>query len=218
MGGKGKHHHHGGHGRRGFRRFRGGPVILDYGPEYFEPACVRVVGPLGPYWHCPPTSNEAGHIPFADTMGLEAGFLPTFVLPDDARRAIQENEAGYDRLNLAITGSGAAPEFKASWSIQYAAFKTFATGAKADVGFFNTTAVMDQNDRFASQLIDWNKNFATVAGVPAPGPLPPPPGQGVPDRSEKQSVLSEATVLVLAGAALAAIVVFGGRSRPSLVF
>jgi hypothetical protein len=144
----------------------------------------------------------------SDTMGA-GDILPTFVTPDDARKAIDETDAGYERMNIAILGSSTPPEFKASWGLQYAGWKTFATGARATVGFLNTKAVMDQNDRYQSQLADWNKSFALVGGK-APGPAPADPGQGVPDKNAA-SFLSGSTGLVLAGAALAAILVFGPR-------
>ena len=115
-------------------------------------------------------------------------------------------------MNIAILASTSAPpEFKASWGLQYATWKTFATGARATVGFLNTKAVMDQNDRYTSQLQDWGKSFALVGGQ-APGPTPPAAGQGVPD-SSAASFLSGSTGLILAGALLAGIVVFGRFSK-----
>ena len=92
-----------------------------------------------------------------------------------------------------------------------AGWKTFATGARATVGFLNTKAVMDQNDRYTAQLGDWAKSFALVGGTP-PGPIGQPAGQGVPNNS-LGSLLSGSTGLILAGALLAGVVVFGRYSK-----
>lgn len=212
----GKGHHHGGHhgGRRRFGRSFGTVDVVDSFPDYVTSDCYRELLPDGSFvWRCPERIGEAmGYSPeylrVSDTMGA-GDILPTFVTPDDARKAIDETDAGYERMNIAILGSSTPPEFKASWGLQYAGWKTFATGARATVGFLNTKAVMDQNDRYQSQLADWNKSFALVGGK-APGPAPADPGQGVPDKNAA-SFLSGSTGLVLAGAALAAILVFGPR-------
>lgn len=207
-------HHGGGHrgGRGGgFRRgFGGRTVVLDYGPDYFDPGCVRVLRPDGTYeYRCPPTSYSDAMGVFrggpyylqSDTMGA-GDILPTFVTPDDARKAIDETDAAYERFNLSVLASTTAPpEFKASWGVQYAGWKTFATGARATVGFLNTKAVMDQNDRYQAQLGDWSKSFALVGGV-APGPAPAAPGQG----TGEPLTLGGMTGLLVAGAVLAAVV------------
>jgi hypothetical protein len=193
-------------------------TVLDTLPDVIESDC---------YWERLPdgrmvrrcASDEASgpgaaYCRYAETMGLEAGdILPTFVSPDDARKAIDETDAGYERMNIAILASmNAPPEFKASWGIQYATWKTFATGARATVGFLNTKAVMDQNDRYASQLQDWGKSFSLMGGQ-APGPVPPTPGQGVPSETSLGGFLSGSTGLILAGAALAGILVFGRYAK-----
>ena len=214
----GGHHggHHGGHRRgRGFRRGFGSVTVLDSLPDVIESDC---------YWERLPdgtrirrcASDEvsgpgAAYCRYAEAMGA-GDLLPTFVTPDDARKAIDETDANYERLNIAILASTSAPpEFKASWGLQYAGWKTFATGARATVGFLNTKAVMDQNDRYTSQLQDWGKSFSMVGGTP-PGPVSQPSGQGTPTTGIA-SFLSGSTGLVLAGAALAGILVFGRMTK-----
>jgi hypothetical protein len=137
----------------------------------------------------------------------EAGdLLPTFVTADDARRYIDETDTGYSRLNTAIATSSASPDFKAAWAIQLAGWTTFATGARATVGFLNAKAVMDQTDRWAAQLQDWSAAFAKAGGM-APGPAPPSPGQG----TGKPTSLGDLTGLIVAAGVVAAIVIFGPR-------
>jgi hypothetical protein len=141
---------------------------------------------------------------------MGAGDLfPTFVTPDDARHAIDETEAGYDRLNATILGSSTPPEFKASWGADYVAYKAFAAGARASVGFLNTKAVMDQNDRYQQKLKDWSTSFALTSGSPAPGPAPSAPGQGTGEQMTLSSLFSGTTGLIVAGAALAAVLLLG---------
>lgn len=138
----------------------------------------------------------------------EAGDLfPTIVSPDDARRYIDETDTAYDRLNTSILASTVAPpEFKASWTLQYGGWKTFAAGAKASVGILNTKAVMDQTDRWATQIADWHGAFKKIGGTPA-GPSPMAPGQG----TSSPKPLGELTGLIVAAGVVAAIVIFGPR-------
>ena len=213
-------HHHGGHhggGRRGRRGGFGSVTVLDTLPDVIESDCYWERLPDGRMVRRCPTDAQgpgASYVRYSDAMGLGAGDLfPTFVSPDDARKAIDETDAGYERMNIAILASTSAPpEFKASWGLQYATWKTFATGARATVGFLNTKAVMDQNDRYASQLQDWGKSFALVGGQ-APGPTPPAAGQGVPGETSLGGFLSGSTGLILAGAALAGILIFGRYAK-----
>jgi hypothetical protein len=130
-----------------------------------------------------------------------SGVLPTFVTPDDARRYIDEVDAGYARLDTAIQASVVAPsDFKISWGIQLATWKAFAISGKATVGWLNTTAVMDQTDRFNDQLKNWFTGFTAVGGT-APGPPPSAPGQGVPGTTNPTADMTKlVTAIAVAGA------------------
>ena len=184
------HAHHGG-GYRGFggRRGRGATTVyLENVPDvvYCDGSVVNGV--------CIP-DREAGDI------------LPTFVTPDDARNYIDEVNAGYARLDQAIQASTTAPpDFKTSWVIQNAAWIAFSVPAKATVGYLNTTAVMQQTDRFNDQLKNWFSGFASVGGTP-PGPPPTSPGQGLPGTTSTADV----TKLVTAIGVTAAIVLLGPK-------
>jgi hypothetical protein len=140
---------------------------------------------------CIPDRNQAGDI------------LPTFVTPDDARRYIDEVDAGYRRLDTAIQGSNAVDTtWKTSWGIQLGTWTAFALPAKTSVGWLNTTAVMDQTDRFNDQLKNWYANFQTMGGTP-PGPPPTGPGQGVPGTT---NTTADLTKLVTAVGITAAVI------------
>lgn len=177
-------HAHGGHhrGSGGGRRGHGQNVVyLDVVPDavYCDGSIINGI--------CIP-DREA------------SGVLPTFVTPDDARRYIDEVDAGYRRLDTAIAGSQAPADFKVSWGIQMGAWTAFALPAKASVGWLNTTAVMDQTDRFNDQLKNWFAGFASVGGTP-PGPPPSPPGQGIPGTSNTTADLTKlVTAVAVAGA------------------
>ncbi len=132
----------------------------------------------------------------------EAGdLLPTFVTPDDAKAYISETDSGYNRLNATILASTVSPAFKEGWIVQLASWKTFATGARESVGWLNTKAVMEQTDRFARDLADWNTSFTKAGGVPV-GPSPGQPGQGT-DKPD----LGGITNLVLAVGGVALLVI-----------
>lgn len=170
----------------------------------------------------PPTDDPEPKIPQAGMTFFEndddvylkksqAGdFLPTFVTPEDAKRYLNEVDAGYSQLDTAIQSSVLPPlDFKASWGIQLASWKTFYGSAMATVGWLNTVAVMQQTDRFQNQLIEWRKSFASIGGTP-PGPNPLPPGQGVPGSGNPTSDIVKTVAAV---GAVAAIIIFG----PALV-
>jgi hypothetical protein len=130
-----------------------------------------------------------------------SGVLPTFVTPDNARAYIDEVDAGYRRLDTAIASSSTAPpDFKTSWGIQLATWTAFALSGKASVGWLNTTAVMDQTDRFNEQLKNWFTGFQAVGGTP-PGPPPTTPGQGVPGTTNTAADMTKlVTAVAIAGA------------------
>ncbi len=146
--------------------------------------------------------------PVEERLSLDdAGdIFPTFVTADDAKRYIDETDTGFDRLNVAILASTAPADFKTSWALELGGWKTFATGARAAVGWLNAKAVMEQTDRWAAQLVDWRASFSKIGGS-APGPAPLPPGQGAPS----SSAVGDVTTLVVALGVLAAIVTFGPR-------
>jgi hypothetical protein len=181
-------HHHG----PGGRRFRGGgdsrAFYIEQVPDVIY-CDVDVVNGV-----CLP--REAGDI------------LPTFVTPNDARRYIDEVDAGYRRLDTAIQGSNAADAtWKASWAIQIGTWTAFALPAKSSVGWLNTTAVMQQTDRFNDQLKNWYANFQSLGGAP-PGPPPVGPGQGVPGTTNPTADL---TKLVTAIGVTAAVILIAPK-------
>lgn len=131
--------------------------------------------------------------------------LPTLVLPDDARKYIDQVDADYARFNLAVTTSTTVlASFQAQWTVQFASWKAFSVGARASVGFLDTKAVMDQTDRWAAQLVDFSKAFIAAGGTLV-GPGPSSPGQG----TGGTLPLSDVTKLVLAVGAVAGILILG---------
>lgn len=182
------HHGHGGHAR--FRGGRGGArtVFVDVVPDavFCDGDVVNGV--------CVPYRDQAGDI------------LPTFVTPDDARRYIDEIDVAYARLDGSIQPSSVPADFKSAWTVQFSAWRAFAVGAKATVGWLNTTAVMQQADRFLEQLKGWQTSFVQAGGS-SPGPMPVPPGQGVPGASPVTP--GSLTALVVAVGGLAALMMFG---------
>jgi hypothetical protein len=176
---------------------------VDYGPDYITDDC---------YWERLPTGELVKRCPLG-SMGA-GDILPTIVTPSDAKAAIDQTESGYDQLNLSVLASNAPPEFKGSWAIQYANAKTFATGARASVGFLNTTAVMQQNDKYQQQLVDWGKSFAAIGGaVPAGATLPP--GQAAPGTGENSlaNIFGSATGLVVATGVVLAGIYLAGHAK-----
>ena len=134
--------------------------------------------------------------------------IPTFVTPEDARRYIDEVDAGYARLDSAVLASTVSSDFKTSWGIQLASWKAFALSAKPTVGWLNTTAVMEQTDRFNDQLKNWYSGFQVVGGKPS-GPPPTPPGQGIPDPNP--TTVNDVTKLALVVGAVGLIFIFGPK-------
>jgi hypothetical protein len=133
---------------------------------------------------------------------------PTFVTPDDARRYIDEVDSGYSRLDTAVQASTVSGDFKGSWAIQLGTWKAFALSAKPSVGWLNTTAVMQQTDRFNGELKNWYAGFQAVGGKPS-GPPPIPPGQGIPDPGAPS--VGNLTTLALVVGGVAALVIFGPK-------
>lgn len=134
--------------------------------------------------------------------------IPTFVTPEDARRYIDEVDAAYARLDTAVLASTVSPDFKTSWGIQLASWKAFALSAKPTVGWLNTTAVMEQTDRFNEQLKNWYSGFQSVGGK-TPGPPPIPPGQGIPDPNP--TTVNDFTKLAIALGVVGTIFIFGPK-------
>lgn len=203
--------------RRHHRHFRGprGPVVVYEGPTAYEEAVILDRPSDLDVLFVPPTDDPEPKQPQAGMTYFEhdedAGdILPTFVTPDDAKRYLTEVDAGYSQLDSAIQSSTFAPfDFKTSWGIQLGSWKAFFGSAMATVGWLNTTAVMQQTDRYQEQLINWRKSFAAVGGTP-PGPNPIAPGQGVPGSGNPTSDIVKSVAAV---GAVAAIIIFG----PALV-
>jgi hypothetical protein len=143
-----------------------------------------------------------------ETCCQAGDILPTFVTPEDARRYIDEVDAAYARLDSAILASTVPADFKTSWGIQLAAWKAFALSAKPSVGWINTTAVMEQTDRFNEQLKNWYAGFQAVGGK-TPGPPPLPPGQGVPNPNP--TTVNDVTKLVAVIGAVGVLFIFGPK-------
>jgi hypothetical protein len=217
-------HHHGGHHGGGGRRRRafggrlGGVDVVDYLPEAIELDCYWERLPDGRMVRrCPPRVAEAmgpgaAYCRYSESMGA-GDILPTFVTPSDAIAAINQTDSGYQSLNQAIQSSpNLQPSFQASWAIQFASWLAFSGPAKASVGILNTTAVMQQNDKFQQQLVDWTGSFKAMGGAIS-GPAPLPPGQAAPGEASLSSLLSGSTGLILAGAALAGVLLFGRMTK-----
>ena len=142
-----------------------------------------------------------------DAVYSDAGdILPTFVSPADARRYIDEVDAGYVRLDGPVQASTVAADFKASWTIQFSAWRVFAASAKPSVGWLTTKAVMEQTDRFQTQLQNWYGAFVKAGGAPTGHP-PPDPGQGVPGTGTITP--GNLTALLVAAGGVAALFMFG---------
>jgi hypothetical protein len=215
--------HHGGHGGRRFSR---GPRY-GYSPVSYEetvildtPDTLDVLF-IPPTWEPEAKSPGAGMTAFesdedsflmtdAERRGPlrnEAGdILPTFVSPDDAKRYMSEVDSGYAQLNAAIQSYVNTPtDFKVSWGIQFATWKAFYGASTAGVGWLNTTAVMQQTDRYAEQLKNWRAQFVAIGGNP-PGPAPLPPGQGIPGAGPQVSDFTQ-PLLIVSG--IITLLVFG---------
>ena len=181
----------GGESRR-FRGFKGrgtSVAFLDKVPDYVSDTPRTLHGQAYPEY------QDAGDL------------LPTLVTPDDARKYIDEVDGGYRRLDTGIANAtNLTQDFKTSWGIQLATWTAFAIGAKASVGWLNTSAVMGQTDRFNDQLKNWFTEYSKAGGTGV-GPMPTPAGQGIPSDTK----VSDITKLVVAGSVLAAIVLIAPK-------
>jgi hypothetical protein len=194
------HHHHHHHGRGGSRGNFGGwgdndtTIFLhDDAPEL---VLVDVDGNGTPDMLVHPADVDA------------QGILPTIVTGSDARNYIDETDTGYNTLDASIQASGVAADFKTSWAATYAGWKTFSMAARASVGLLDAKAVMDQTDRWVTTLGNFSTQFHALSPGSTVPTMPVPAGQGVPDTSTA-ALLSGSTGLVVAGAVLAGILVFG---------
>jgi hypothetical protein len=220
MGGK-HHHHHGGHHRRG--RFRGGRGfgvdVIEVVPEYVDNECWIERFPDGTFRkRCPPVealgyddaSGPIGYLRYSEGAG---DILPTLVSSDTAKAYLAETNTQYETLDKAITSS-ATPlpaDFLTSWNGTLLGWKAFFNTATATVGFFTAKAVMDQTDRWVQILSQFSAQFHQLSPSSPVPTTPAPPGQGVGGQTDLGSLLKGSTGLVIAGAALAAILVFGPR-------
>ena len=184
------------------------PVVWDEAVVLDRPESLDVL-------FVPPTDEPEAKVKqaggtFYENSADAGDLLPTFVTPDDAKNYLNEVDGGYTRLDSAVQTSVAVPnDFKISWSIQMATWKAFYVSSTAGVGWLNTKAVMEQTDRFQSQLGDWTKLFVAAGGI-APGPIPMKPGQGVPGSGNPTSDIVKTVAAV---GAVAALIIFG----PALV-
>lgn len=103
--------------------------------------------------------------------------LPTVVTPDDARRYIDETDAGWKNLDRDVEASAVDQDFKLSFATDLAGWMVFRDGAKASVGWLDTKAVMDQTDRWVEKLDGWRRSLRGAGGRTT-GPDPVPAGQG----------------------------------------
>lgn len=159
------HKHHGHHGGRRFGRGRS-VSIYEIGQPYEEV-----------YYDCPRDLDGfcLPPIPIAQAGDI----FPTFVTATDAQNYLNEVNTAYTAMNLAVTTSNVADDFKQSWAIQWQGWIQFSTDARASVSFWNAKAVMQQTDRWQAQLKNWSTQFQSIGGKP---PAPPiGPGQGIPD-------------------------------------
>jgi len=170
---------------RPFGRVTRGVDLLEAAPDYDVASFLPTVRAQAVPYYDDGNDNDAGDL------------TPTVVTPDDARHALTENDMQYDRANAAIFNSAAVGlDFKESWGLQLGGWKAFyaSTMAGSGLGWLNTKAVMEQNDRYAQQLVDWVKGFKALGGV-MPGPMPPQPGQGIAGTVEPQTVLVIVAIL-----------------------
>jgi hypothetical protein len=140
-----------------------------------------------------------------EVAAIEAADLfPTIVTPADALHQLDAVEAGFARLDNSIQKSTVAENFKAAWLLELAAWRAYQSGARASLGWLNTKAVMEQTDKWADDLRNWDKNFQAQGGTNI-GPPPMPPGQG----NGGGAQLSDLTTLVVAIGLVAAIITIG---------
>lgn len=122
------------------------------------------------------TAHDTAMLATALPMVAPVGdWLPTFVTPDDAKRYIGETNAGYERLALAIDSSPVSARFKEAWATQLKGWQAFRDEALRNVGWLNTKATMEQNDRWTAQLGDWDASYRKEPGAKPVGPAPTPP-------------------------------------------
>jgi hypothetical protein len=219
MGGKHHHHHHGG---RRFGRGRGfGVDVVDYVPEYVDNECWIERFPDGTFRkRCPPVealgfSDAGGPIGYLRYSEGAGDILPTLVTADTAKAYLQETNTQYETLDQAIQHAqwpGQPPgDFIIAWTGTLVGWKAFFNTAMATVGFFTAKSVMDQTDRWVSTLAQFSSQFHMLAPSSPVPTAPAPPGQGTGGPTDLGALLKGSTGLIVAGAALAAILVFGPR-------
>jgi hypothetical protein len=187
-----------------FRQQRFAAMTFNHGTDYMtNVSAYRKRLPTGSWRWCYPGDEARG-------LSDAGDILPTIVTADTAKQYIDETDTGYDTLDKTIASTTVPQEFQTAWKATYLGWKAFAGAARASVGFFTAKSVMDQTDRWVQTLGQFSIQFHALSPSSPVPTMPAPPGQGVPDKSAA-SLLSGSTGLVLAGAALAAILVFGPR-------
>lgn len=208
-------HHGGGHrgGRGGgFRRgFGGRTVVLDYGPDYFDPGCVKVLRPDGTYeYRCPPTSDAMGvfrggpYLLYSDVGDI----FPTS--PQLIRSAVVAEDGNWNALYAAMITALASGKVTSVYTNGFtdkrAGWQFFRDSVLADTPISSDEASR-QIDQWKNERANWAKDLESKSGVSLPILDQAPPPQAPPTTAA--SLLDKSTGLILAGAALAAILVFG---------
>ncbi len=219
MGG-GHHHHHHHRGGRRFGRGRGfGVDVIDYVPEYVDSECWIERLPDGTFRkRCPPVealgfSDAGGPIGYLRYSEGAGDILPTLVTADTAKAYLGETNTQYETLDQAIKSSSTPlpADFLTTWTGTLLGWKAFFNTAIATVGFFTAKSVMDQTDRWVQILAQFSTQFHQLSPSSPVPTTPSPPGQGTGGATDFGALLKGSTGLVVAGAALAAILIFGPR-------
>ncbi len=221
--GHGHGHGHGHHGPRSRRGGRGGFAVdvIDYVPEYVDSDCIIERFPDGTFRKRCPTpdalgfSDAGGPIGYLKYSGGAGDILPTIVSSDTAKAYLDETNTQYETLDAAVQsskdlGTAAGGQFLAAWTATFVGWKAFYNTAKASVGFFTAKSVMDQTDRWVATLSQFSSQFHQLSPS-SPVITPSAPGQSTGGATDFGSLLKGSTGLVVAGAALAAILIFGPR-------
>jgi hypothetical protein len=146
---------------------------------------------------------------YSDTMGA-GDLLPTS--PQLLRTAVSAEDANWTGLYAAMIAALAAGKVNAAYTSNFtdkrAAWQIFASSLLSDTPISIGEAA-SQLDGWKAERAAWAKDLETRSGVQLPilHDAPPPPPESAP--GSLGDVLSKSTGLLVAGAVLAAILVFG---------